>query len=134
MAPPPDPSVRRNAMLSSLELPPDWISGLLMLSGRVPPHRFLEDQAGWARIIEDAGYLARCWGREAAAAGWSHLDLFGCSPGCARRLDRDGLAMLLQGRLINSLASREAVVANPAGPPHVYRRKNMAESVPLWLA
>jgi hypothetical protein len=121
-------------MLRSLELPPYWISGLLTLSGRAPPDRFLEDQAGWARIIEDADYLARCWGREAAAAGWSHLDLFGCSPGCARRLDRDGLAMLLQGQTIGRITATEAIIMNPLGSPHRYRRKNMAESVPLWLA
>jgi hypothetical protein len=57
----------------------------------------------WRQLVEDAGRFASTRWAEAQAKGWSVLEIFGCSPGFARRLDRDGLVMLLYGRPVGSI-------------------------------
>lgn len=51
----------------------------------------------------------------AGLLGWQGLDLFGCSPGFARRLDPDGLAMLLDGRAVLGITEQAATIGNPHG-------------------
>jgi hypothetical protein len=87
----------------------------------------------WRCLVADADYLAQHWGRQAAAAGWSALELFGRSAGFARRLDRDGLAILLEGRKLSELDAAEATILGVTGATTKFRRgKRLLGSIPLW--
>lgn len=111
-------------------LPADWRDGLARLRHGPPPPGYGE--AAWARLADEAARLGEQWGGRAVAAGWGALDLFGCSPGFARRLDRDGLAMLLDGRPVLALNSGTATIGNRTGAPNVYRRRVKPGAVLMW--
>lgn len=122
----------RNAKLRSLALPADWIEGLLRLSDILPHKRCTEDR--WEELLDDVDYLAVEWGAAANDAGWHLLDLFGCSPNFARRLDRDGLAILLHGRKVISLDEGKAMIANAVGTANAFRPKVSDGRVAIWSA
>ena len=88
----------------------------------------------WRELAGDALRLANDCGGRADALGWSVLDLFGCSPGFARRLDRDGVAVLLDGRAVLALTAEAATIGSPRGPPDVCRRRDKPGAVPIWRA
>lgn len=114
------------------EAPAAWARAIATLWMADPPLRFTPER--WRELLFDCERLATQWGFKAAALGWSALDLFGCSPGFARRLDRDGLAMMLHGRPVLALDADAAAIGNPSGPPNVYRRGAKAEAVLIWEA
>jgi hypothetical protein len=119
-------------MIAGLGLPPLWKAELRRLSGKGPPRDVLEER--WGALIDDVDYIASMWGKLAYESGWSLLHLFGCSPGLARRLDRDGLAVLLNGRRVIDLQGDHAVIANENGASHRFRRKSVSGAVLLWDA
>lgn len=125
-----DPWAERNAMLRALDIPQSWKDGLSSMSGMCPPDGVSEER--WEVVFADVDYLAEHWATQAARLGWSALDLFGCSPGLARRLDRDGLAMRLNGRQVVVLTETIALIEVGGGRLHRFCRPNVTESVPLW--
>lgn len=118
--------------IRDFRLSPAWQVGLNLLRQRPAPIGMGE--ARWRELVADALRLAADWGGQADALGWSALDLFGCSPGFALRLDRDGVAMLLRSRVVVALDAAAATIANPSGAPNVYRRRAKPGAVPIWQA
>ena len=90
--------------------------------------------ARWDQVSRDAVAFTDRWGGTAAALGWSALALLGCSPGFARRLDRDGLLWLLEGRAVVELRADAAVIATPSGGRLSYYRRDRAGAVLPWDA
>jgi hypothetical protein len=127
-----NPWEERNSMLRSLAVPCEWKEGLLSMSGMCPPAGLTDDR--WGQILDDADYVAQSWGRAAAQAGWTLPELFGCSPRFARRLDRDGVAVLLENRTITSVDQQGITIANKDGRLHTFRRKALLGAVPIWAA
>ena len=111
-------------------LPADWRDGLARLATMPPqpgvqPHR-------WEGIVADALALGEGWASQARALGWRDVDLWGCNPERSRRLDRDGLAMLLNGRAVLAITDTAATIATPGGRTLSYYRAPLAGGVPLW--
>jgi hypothetical protein len=112
-------------------VPASWQRGIAMLRHLRPPEPV---QDRWRELVADAERLLNDWGGTAAALGWTETDLWGCSPGFARRLDRDGLALLLRGRPVIAMTESTATISNPLGSANTYRRVAMPDAVPIWRA
>ena len=112
-------------------LPADWRDGLARLRDANQP---LFGGAARARVVVDALELADAWAPQAAALGWSAVDLFGVEPNGARRLDRDGLAASLEGRKVVAVTSEAATIATPSGGLLRHYRRDKPGSVPIWSA
>ena len=85
-------------------------------------------------MVADALELADAWPPQAAALGWSAIDLFGIDPDWGRRLDRDGLAASLEGRKVVAVTSDSATVATRSGGLLRHYRRDKPGSVPIWSA
>jgi hypothetical protein len=127
-----NPWQERAKMLRALSIPAEWIEGLIRLEHcATPPHL---GEVRWAAIVHDADYMAREWGAKAHEFGWSTSELFGCAPGFARRVDCDGMAMLLAGRNVPDLNHEVIWIENRCGPPNRFRKKAAPEARPIWRA
>jgi hypothetical protein len=96
-----------------------------------PPAGFLS--ARWQRIIDAAGVFLDRWGTEAAACGWSVLDVFGCDP--ARpdaRFDCMGLLLLDRREVVGVDEHGADVVTNTGDRLRFYRRSPPATTISLW--
>lgn len=111
-------------------LPADMGAGLIRLSAAKAP-RHIPDKR-WRTMVRDALGLADIWAGKAVALGWSAVDLFGVNPAPGTRLDRDGLATLLDGRPVVAVTADAAALMSPGGGILHYRRKFMGASVPIW--
>lgn len=115
----------------AVDAPAEWQRGIALLRELQSPAPV---QDRWPELVTDSERLLNDWGATAAALGWTETDLWGCSPGFARRLDRDGLAMLLRGRQVIAITESTATIPNPLGIANTYRRVAMPEAVPMWRA
>jgi hypothetical protein len=87
----------------------------------VPLGRWQKLLADARRLIDD-GIVA-----QAAAAGWSAHDLFGCDATKPfARLDQMGLAWFVKGARVVSTSMSAAVIETPTGARQTYRRKDGA--------
>ncbi len=85
----------------------------------------------WRQLVADAGrFMSTRWA-EAETAGWSVLDIFGVSPGFARRLDRDGLVSLLYGREVGAITADHIEILT-GGDVLRFRKRGGAGAVPMW--
>lgn len=134
-AEPPPPTLATLATLAAPgdwpSLPPEWRAGLARLKGASPPH---DNAAASGQLVADALGIADNWAAQAAALGWSAVDLFGVEPNGARRLDRDGLAASLEGRKVVAVTSDAATIATPSGGLLRHYRRDKPGSVPIWSA
>jgi hypothetical protein len=88
----------------------------------------------WRRLLLDADAFLTDWGNQAAALGWSTIDLFGCSPGFARRLDRDGLVTGLEGRVVTMMTDTHAMIDAGDGKLWRHERRDRPGAVTWWSA
>jgi hypothetical protein len=63
---------------SLMDIPTDWAAGLTALAEKPCPIKI--EPKRWLQLQGDANRLVDRWGRQAAALGWSTLDIFGCHP------------------------------------------------------
>jgi hypothetical protein len=110
-----------------------WAEGIGRLDpdhprGDVPLWRWQKLLVDTRRLIDD-GVVA-----QAAAAGWSAHDLFGCDATKPfARLDQMGLAWFVKGARVVSTSMSAAVIETPAGARQTYRRKEGTPGrVSLW--
>jgi hypothetical protein len=114
-----------------ITIPEEWKDGLRRLSATPAPWRF--NQSEWQQLIDDASYLATVWGHRLAELRWTTQELFARAPGFARRLDFDGLAMLLHGQTVTAVDEASITIANDYGPSHMFRRKvSLRQSRSFW--
>ncbi len=110
-----------------------WREGLANLSIIAPPPGMSPRR--WERVRADAGALGETWAVTALALGWREVDLWGCNPyPSARRLDRNGLAMLLGGRSVAAFTDTVASILCRGGNRLSYYRAPLAGAVLLWEA
>jgi hypothetical protein len=113
--------------------PHEWTEGFALLQPDRPPADV--PLGRWRQFIADA---RRLFGggivAQAAAAGWTAHDLFGCDDTKPyARVDQMGLLWLVEGGLIASLSMSAAVIETPAGVRQTYRRKDGAPGrVLVW--
>jgi hypothetical protein len=104
-------------------IPCTWAEGFARLHpdrppGDVPVRR-------WLQFVDDVGrFLDDGWAEQAAALGWSPLDLFGCDRdrpfAC---IDSAGLLWLLSGDKLIALTENTATIEKRTGARQTYRRR-----------
>jgi|TARA_R100000501_G_scaffold10060_3_gene19947 hypothetical protein len=116
------------------ELPRHVAEGLASLFLMQRPSNLRADR--WQQLIDDAGRLADSGlAAKAYQLGWADLDLWGCSPGFARRLDRDGLVMAIGGRRVLRVTPECAEISTSGA--HILRfrpGKPLYGAETLWSA
>jgi hypothetical protein len=118
-----DDRASTGAPVTLLTLLTQWADGIARLDpdhppGDVPLGRWRQLLADARRLFDD-GIVA-----QAAAAGWTSHDLFGCDR--ARpfaRLDQAGLAWFVRGARVVSLSMSAAVIETQTGARQPYRRR-----------
>jgi len=63
---------------SLTDIPTDWTLDLRNIAEKLCP--VMIEPKRWLQLQEDANRFVDQWGRQAAALGWSALDIFGCHP------------------------------------------------------
>lgn len=107
-----------------------WADGVAILR-RSPALKFYHGK--WRRMVRDARSFLSLWGEDAAALGWSTLDIFGVNPDPAHgRYDRLGLVILLDGRAVEALSADSATIGDGRGHTTFYRRLRAQGAVPVW--
>ena len=126
---------RHKAAIVALLRPPgpallaEWNAGVSRLRTMARP-RVRPDR--WRQAIVDAGRFLDQWGAQAAALGWSTLDVFGAHPTHPlERLDCAGLIILLHGDELLAFTADTARTRRRNGILTYYRRSR-PEAVPLW--
>jgi len=109
-----------------------WAEELARLIAMPRPQAVRSDR--WDQMRCDAITFTDKWGATALALGWDALALFGCSPGFARRLDRDGLLWFLEGRAVTDLLPDAAGIGTPSGGRLAYRRGRRDGAALPWKA
>jgi hypothetical protein len=113
----------------------DWYDGVARLRRMRPPLDYVGVHvARWRQLIEDADAFLQRWETEAAALGWSTLNLFGCdSRAPFARIDLAGLVPLLKGCPIVALTTEAATIRDRSGRcTRFYRKPPNIEQIPLW--
>lgn len=85
----------------------------------------------WHELLKDMRHIADNWLDLALACDWTLLDLFGAPPLFAGRVQLRGVAVLMQGRPIESVDGNRIVIANRIGAANTYYRHAPGCSVPF---
>jgi hypothetical protein len=87
----------------------------------------------WRELLFDANHLARGWGQQAHALGWTARDLFGAHPEALdARVDMQGLAWTLGGHRILALTADRATIGASQGARMIYKRRGLKRVVLIW--
>jgi hypothetical protein len=96
------------------DIPTDWAAGLRGIAEKPCPITI--EPKRWLRLQEDANRFVALWGRQAAALGWSTLDIFGCHPTHpADRYDTMGLVWMIADAEVVALGAEVINLRNAAG-------------------
>jgi hypothetical protein len=99
-------------------VPADWVAGLQRLNAMTCPVSVEPNR--WLQLQGDANRFVDAWGRQAAALGWSTLDIFGCHPTHpADRYDAMGLVWMIADAEVVAMG---AEVANLRKAPGTLQR------------
>ena len=117
--------------LEPRDLPAEWTAGVACMEAMVCPGRMRPER--WRQAIFDAHQFLARWGAQAAALGWSTLDVFGAHPTRpVERLDCAGLIILLHGDELLAFTADTARTRRRNGAILTYYRRPRPEAVPLW--
>lgn len=103
-------------------IPPAWAAGFARLDPDAPPANFPSRR--WAQLVDDIGaFLDSGFAVQAAALGWTALDLFGCDD-CQphARIDQAGLLILLHGDRIIALTADSVTIETATGARQTFRK------------
>jgi hypothetical protein len=96
------------------DIPTNWASGLLGIAEKPCPITI--EPKRWLQLQEDANRFVDQWGRQAAALGWSALDIFGCHPTRPTdRYDTMGLVWMIADAEVVAMSAEIASLRNAAG-------------------
>jgi hypothetical protein len=131
VAKPAKPDSARPAALGPADLPAEWIAGVARL--RIMSHPAMVRPDRWRRAIIDAGRFLDQWGAQAAALGWTTLDIFGAHPTHPlQRIDCAGLILLLRGDEPLAITAATALTRRRSGAILTFYRRPQQGAVPLW--
>ena len=109
----------------------EWNEGILHMLSLSRPGCIKPDR--WRLIIADSHQFVDRWGAQAAALGWTTLDVFGAHPTHPiERLDLAGLIILLHGDDLVALTADTARIRTSSGTLLTYYRRPRQGAVPLW--
>jgi hypothetical protein len=99
---------------SLTDIPTDWAAGLQGIAEKPCPIAI--DPKRWLQLKEDANRFVDQWGGQAAALGWSALDIFGCHPTHpADRYDTMGLVWMIADAEVVAMGAEVANLRKAAG-------------------
>ena len=112
-------------------VPREWAEGFARLDCTDPPPGFSPSR--WRQIIGDGGLFLDKWAKQAAALGWTAVDVFGVNPAApAVRYDGMGLVPLIGGNRVIAISADSAKLESAAGNIQTFRRYPRRGSVALW--
>ena len=112
-------------------VPREWAEGFARLDCSKPPPGYPLPR--WHQIINDGGLFLDWWAHQAAAFGWTALDVFGVNPAAPLvRYDGMGLVPLIQGCRVISIAADSAQIKTSSGNTQTYSRRPRLDAVALW--
>ena len=112
-------------------VPREWAEGFARLDCAKPPQGYPLPR--WHQIINDGGLFLDRWAHQAAAFGWTALDVFGVNPAAPLvRYDGMGLVPLIQGCRVISIAADSAQIKTRNGHTQTYSRRPRLDAVALW--
>ena len=112
-------------------VPREWAEGFARLDCSKPPPGYPLPR--WHQIINDGGLFLDWWAHQAAAFGWTALDVFGVNPAAPLvRYDGMGLVPLIQGCRVISIAADRAQIKTRNGHTQTYSRRPQLDAVALW--
>ncbi len=90
----------------------------------------------WREMIRDSELFLAQWARQAAAIGWSELDVFGCHKTApSAKYEAMGLALLIRGGRIVAFTADRAIIEQASGSRLTFtRRPPEQDAVPMWDA
>jgi hypothetical protein len=99
---------------SVTDIPTDWAAGLRAIAEKRCPIAI--EPKRWLQLQEDANRFVDQWGVQAAALGWSTLDIFGCHPTHpADRYDAMGLVWMLAAAEVVAMGAEVAKLRKASG-------------------
>jgi hypothetical protein len=97
-----------------MNVPADWVAGLERLNGMTCP--IAVGAKRWLQLKMDARCFVDQWGGQAAALGWSTLDVFGCHPTRpADHYDTMGLVWMIADAEVVAMGAEVANLRKAAG-------------------
>lgn len=103
-------------------VPRAWAEGLALLHPDRPPAHVSPRR--WLTFCNDAGAFIDRWAPQAAALGWSTVEVFGVHrTRPVERFDGAGLVWLLNGATIEALTADVVTVRTPHGTRQTIRRR-----------
>lgn len=96
------------------KIPADWTAGLRGIAEKPCPMTI--EPKRWLQLQGDANRFVGHWGVQAAALGWSTLDIFGCHPTHpADRYDAMGLVWMLAAAEVVAMGAEVAKLRKASG-------------------
>jgi hypothetical protein len=111
-------------------VPADWIDGMERMRCRTCPTAI--NPKHWLELVK-AGERVLDWGEQAAALGWSALDVFGCHPAAPYRYDCMGLVWMVTGADLKAMGPSIAALRTHSGRLiTVSRSADVRERILVW--
>jgi hypothetical protein len=108
------PDRDRPASIAVLATPMTWIAGLEAFDQKPCP--IAVEPKRWLQLQEDTKHFVDRWGKQAAALGWSALNIFGCHPERpADRYDFMGLIWIIAGADIRAMGTDVVTLQTRSG-------------------
>ena len=112
-------------------VPREWAEGFARLDCAKPPPGFALPR--WRQVINDGGLFLDQWAHQAAALGWTVLDVFGVNPAApAVRYDGMGLVPLIGNSRVVAISADSARLETRTGHTQTYSRRPRPDAVALW--
>lgn len=113
-------------------IPRAWAEGFARMQCQTPPPGC--SRAEWLAVIDAAGRFLDGWASQAAALGWTAIDLFGVGPTWARTDLRGLLALVPAGAEVVAITADTARVRLASGSVQTYTRRPLIGAALLWEA
>ena len=114
--------------------PRAWVAGTAKLIGSNPPVGYTSKR--WKTLARDAEKLISTWAGQAAALGWTDMEIFGAHRTApATRYDAAGLVVMMNGDEIVALTDTAATIKSQRGTTLTHQRRLTApegEVVFIW--
>jgi hypothetical protein len=99
---------------SLMDIPTDWATGLQGIAEKPCP--VMIEPKRWLQFQGDASRFVDRWGGQAAALGWSSLDIFDCHPTHPTdRYDAMGLVWMIADTEVVAMGAEVAKIRKAAG-------------------
>ena len=113
-------------------VPVAWVAGLQRLNAMTCPVSVEPNR--WLQLQGDANRFIAAWGRQAAALGWSALDVFGCHPASpSGRYDCMGVVWMIGSSEIRAMSTELVIYRKSSGSlQRAWKSAGTYERILVW--